>query len=208
MLATSAIALCAVGCGRPPSPRRRDLPVRLVLVNLPPKLRPRAVRGEQSGGGPERTYCEFVLRDGRRFKCLGRRSERSYPNASELANDKACAPLSTLPVPVVPSRLLTVMARARACLTNRGFRVTGGTVEPGGHPPGGPEGELIAGNGSGGAFIAFCADSRRAERFEPELIPYAHRFGGQVERRGAITVLWTRPPGSDLRTRARACAFT
>jgi hypothetical protein len=186
LLAASAAALWAGGCGG--------------TTNA-------YTTSEGSGSGPERTYCEFVSRDGRRFKCLGRRFELSHPNASGLAHDKACTPLSRLPVQVVPSRLLTALARARACLTNHGFRVTGGTLGPGERTPSTPEAELIAGNRSDGAFIAFYTDSRSAQRIEPELTPFAHRFGGRVERRGAVTVVWIRPPASGLRTSVQACAF-
>ena len=54
---------------------------------------------------------------------------------------------------------------------------------------------------------AFYLDPAKAKRFEPHLARDAQNFGGQVERRGAVTVVWTRPPTGDLRNSVQACAF-
>ena len=69
--------------------------------------------------------------------------------------------------------------------------------------PGSPDGELI----TGGAFIAFYTDPRKAQRLEPEVRQNARRFGGQVVRHGAVTVLWIHPPASGLRGAVSGCAF-
>ena len=94
------------------------------------------------------------------------------------------------------------IAVARACLTSKGLRATGGPVFPE-QGPGSPDGELI----TGGAFIAFYTDPRKAQRLEPEVRQNAIRFGGQVVRHGAVTVLWIHPPASGLRGAVSGCAF-
>ena len=84
------------------------------------------------------------------------------------------------------------------------MEVKGGPVPPAGHGPGGPEGELVVGD----ALIAFYADERFAQRAEPEVLRNAGGFGGKLERRGAVTVLWIHPPAADLRAKVLACMFT
>jgi hypothetical protein len=102
----------------------------------------------------------------------------------------------------------TALGKTRACLIKRGLRVVGGPVLPSGpFDPGSPDGELIVGSGADGAFIAFYGDAQRAQRLEPAAIGRAKRFGGQVERRGAVTVVWVRAPASGLRSSVDACAL-
>jgi hypothetical protein len=106
---------------------------------------------------------------------------------------------------MMPASLRAVVERitaARACLTRKGLRVTGGAVFPQ-QGPSSPDGELI----TRGAFIAFYTDSRKAQRLEPEVRQNARRFGGQVVRNGAVTVLWIHPPASGLRNAVSGCAF-
>jgi hypothetical protein len=164
--------------------------------------------GEGHGNSPEVTYCEFVLRDGRRFKCHGRRFEGSQPSASELEEDKACAPLSRVAIPVLPRTVLTAMARVRKCLTNHSLQVTGGPVGPvGPGPPSGPYGVLDVGSAlnvlNDTVLIAFDRHLHNAKRRKHHVI----RIGSGEERRGAVTVEWLRTPSSALRTSVRACAF-
>jgi hypothetical protein len=94
------------------------------------------------------------------------------------------------------------IAVARACLTRNGLRVTGGPVFPQ-QGPSSPDGELI----TRGALIAFYTGSRKAQQLEPEVRQNARRFGGQVVRHGAVTVLWIHPPASSLRNAVSGCAF-
>lgn len=70
-----------------------------------------------------------------------------------------------------------------------------------------PNGELIVGNGHDGAFIAFYTNPGRAKQLEPEIIQNARRVGGHVERHGVVTVLWIRPPTSQLRDSLHACGL-
>lgn len=105
----------------------------------------------------------------------------------------------------MPASLEAVAARIaadRTCLTSKGLRVTGGPVFPQ-QGPNTPDGELV----TNGALITFYTDRRKAERLEPEARQNARRFGGQVVRKGAVTVLWIRPPASGLRKVVSGCAF-
>jgi hypothetical protein len=99
------------------------------------------------------------------------------------------------------------LGTVRTCLSMKALRVRGGPVFPQ-QSPSSPDGELIVGNGSGGAFIAFYTDSMRARRLEPAVRQNARRFGGQVERHGAVTVVWIHPPPAGLRKSVLTCAFS
>jgi len=68
-----------------------------------------------------------------------------------------------------------------------------------------PDGELIA--GAAAAFIAFYTDASKAQRLEPQVMRNARRHGWQVERHGAVTVVWVHPPSSGARNSAQACVF-
>jgi hypothetical protein len=154
-------------------------------------------------------HCVFVLMDGRRFRCLGSAFAGSTPSANALAHANACARLRRLVIPASSRAVFAAIGTARACLTAKGLRVSGGpVVPPDPHSPRSPDGELIVGDVAGGAFIAFYKDPRKAQRFEPEVVRNAKRFGGEVERRGAVTVLWIRRPASDLRNTVKACVFS
>jgi hypothetical protein len=69
--------------------------------------------------------------------------------------------------------------------------------------PNSANGELI----TKGALIAFYTDQSKAARLEPQVKQNARRFGGQVVRNGAITLLWIHPPASGLRDAVSGCAF-
>ncbi len=91
-------------------------------------------------------------------------------------------------------------------MTKQGLRAIGGPVLP--TPgPNSPEGELIGTKATAPTFIAFYTSSRKARQLEPREIQNAKHLGGQVVRRGAVTVVWTRPPTSQLRNSVEACAF-
>lgn len=208
MLVASAVALCVAGCGGVAKPTTTG-PTRLAgAVASTDEGTSSNCTGEQHGNSPEVTNCEFVLRNGQRFKCQGRRFEGSQPSASELAEDKACAPLSRVAIPVVPTTVLTAMARVRKCLTNHGLQVTGGPVGPvGPGPPSGPYGVLNVGSAlnipSYTVLIAFDRDPHSDTRRKHHVI----HIGAGEERHGAVTVEWLQTPASALRTSVRACAF-
>ncbi len=123
--------------------------------------------------------------------------QASAPTAGQVEASKSCVALH----PAASATVIEAIARAQACLRRDGLEVKGGPVPPGGHTPGGPEGELVLGD----ALIGFYTDPRSAKRAEPEVLRNARGFGGTPERRGAVTVLWIRPPPNDLRARVLAC---
>jgi hypothetical protein len=103
--------------------------------------------------------------------------------------------------------LEAVIARAHACVAAHGIRVSGGAVFP--RQPGqasSADGELIVGRGPP-AFVAFYTDARKAQRLEPGVIRSARRFHGQVQRRGAVTVIWIAPPSNALRDAVESCVW-
>jgi hypothetical protein len=122
----------------------------------------------------------------------------SAPTAREIEASKSCVAQR----PAASASVIKAIARAQACLTSHGLEVKGGPVPPAGHAPGGPQGELVVSD----ALIGFYADPRSARRAEPEVLRNAGHFGGKPERRGAVTVLWIRPPPNDLRAKVLACA--
>lgn len=207
-LAASAVVLFVGGCGGATKAARNGPTGRAGAGELGAEGASSSCTGEQSGTGPERIYCEFVLTDGRRFKCHGRRFQGSPPNARELSHDKACTSLSRLVTPAPSRTAVATLAKTRTCLGNARLRVTGGPIPPARVAPRGLEGELTVGNETGGAYIAFFADPHTAAHLESALIHTARRFGGQVERRGAVTLVWYPPPPSALRGSVQACAFS
>lgn len=125
------------------------------------------------------------------------------PTASEVEDSKACVASPRAHTPTASPAVVEAIGRARSCLADAGLAVKGGAVPPEGHGPGGPEGELIVSD----ALIAFYADAGTARRAEPEVLHNARGFHGEVERAGAVTVLWLQPPPGNLRSSVRACAF-
>lgn len=146
--------------------------------------------------------CVFVLTDGRRFRCSGPTFARSTPTPSALERASACVTMRSVAVPASVRAVLARIAAERSCLTSKGLRVSGGPVFPQ-QGPNSADGELA----TAGALIAFYDDQRKAARLEPEVEQNARRFGGQVVRNGAVTVLWIHPPASGLRDAVSGCAF-
>ena len=67
-----------------------------------------------------------------------------------------------------------------------------------------PDGELDVGNGSGGALIAFYPDPSEARRLEPGIVKRTKSIGAEVERHGAVTVVWVGAAAS-VRRAVRTC---
>jgi hypothetical protein len=157
-----------------------------------------------SNGSHEVRHCEYVLPDGRRFSCNMASFQTSAPTISEVEHSKACVTLPRVSGPTASPAVVKAIGRSRVCLIRAGLAVQGGPVPPEGHGPGGPEGELIVSD----ALIAFYIDSGTAKRAEPEVLHNARGFHGEVERHGAVTVLWLQPPPNDLRSSVHRCVFT
>jgi hypothetical protein len=149
----------------------------------------------------------FVLSDGRRFSCP-QAFERTTPSAYTLEHAKACKRLTPLVIPASWRPVFAAIEKARSCLANQGMRVSGGpelgvartSQET-------PIGELFIQNGNGPILIGFYESGRRAQQFEPTAIQTAKRIGGQLARRGAVIVFWTRAPTSQQRSTTEGCAF-
>jgi hypothetical protein len=112
--------------------------------------------------------------------------------ATTLARDKGCLRMPSLVLSSAMRGVIRSIDKARSCLTGRRLRVVGGPVLPPQGDPS-PDGELIVGTAHG-AFIAFYLNSAKATRLAPGIEHNAARTGGQVERRGAVTILWVAPP--------------
>lgn len=208
-LAASVAALYAGGCGGAgkPVPSGAEPPANLGA--LADQVASSSCSASTSSTSSRAlSHCVFVLTDGRRFRCQGSAFARSTPSANALVHANACAPLKRLVIPAESRAVFAAIGTARACLTAKGLLVSGGPVfPPDPHSPRSPDGELIVGDAVSGAFIAFYNDPRKAQRLEPDVVHNAKRFGGEVERRGAVTLLWIRRPASDLRNTVEACAF-
>jgi hypothetical protein len=155
-------------------------------------------------GSGELRYCVFTLTDGRRFRCSGSAFATATPTVDALSRAKACASLRPIAAPRAPAGAVARVARTRTCLAARGFRVSGGAVAP--EAGSGAVGELtIRGQGAGG-LIGFFRDARSAERQASLVRGRAQGTGGLVEGRGAVMVLWVRPPAAGERARVLACS--
>jgi hypothetical protein len=161
----------------------------------------------ESGSSGSVTSCKFVLSDGRQFICP-EAFALSHPTVDDIVRAKVCSSLASSAVAPTALPLRTAIANARGCLTGQALSAHGGPASPAGpSAASSPDGELIVRSGNGGAFVAFYANARKAERLEPGVLQNARRFGGQVQRRGAVTVIWVRPPATELRAVVDRCVF-
>ena len=95
--------------------------------------------------------------------------------------------------------------QARACLTEQGFEVQGGRSSPTDRDA--PDVELTLSLDGQPVFIAFYATSGEAARKESEVRKSAADFGGSVERRDSVTIVWPPPPATPARETVEQCAF-
>jgi len=159
------------------------------------------------GGHTTSQSCSFVLSDGQQFRCR-QAFEGQTPTARVLEHTKGCVRLPSLKLSPAERRMIAALDKARGCLTAKGIRALGAPVLPP-NPPGSDsaDGEIVVGRSAADVvFIAFYTNTARAQQLEASLMRNAHRFKGQVERHGAVTVLWVHPP-SGVRAAVRACAF-
>ena len=162
--------------------------------------------------------CVFMLVDGRRFRCP-QRFAQSVQTAGSLERARACSAITPVHLGAAVKRVTATIEAAQACLTAHGVRAIGGPVLPISpvlpfgvpHLPAlaasqnGPDGELIAGFLPNGALLAFYRDVAKAVRLEPAILNNARRIHAQVQRRGATTIFWSRPPPAALRSAVTAC---
>jgi hypothetical protein len=116
--------------------------------------------------------------------------------------------MPSLVIPAAVRAVTAAITKARGCLTAAGLHAVGGPVIPP-NPAGSTsaDGEVVVSGSPVAVFVAFYTDAGKAQRLESEVTRNATRIGGQVERRGAVTVLWTRPPSAKFRHTVEACAF-
>jgi hypothetical protein len=157
-----------------------------------------------ANGKPLKTSCVFVLTDGRRFRCP-QRFAQVVQTASSLERSTACRTIAPLHLSAAVRRVTAAIESAQACLASRKVRAIGNAVLPPLADANSPDGELIAGYLPNGALIAFYRDVEKAERLEPAVLRNARRLHAQVERSGAVTIFWWRPPTATLRRAVQPC---
>lgn len=151
--------------------------------------------------------CSFVLSDGQQFRCR-QAFEGQTPKARVLEHTKGCARSPSLKLSPAERGMIAALAKARRCLTAKGIGALGAPVLPP-NPPGSSsaDGEIVVGRSATHVvFIAFYTSTARAEQLEASLMRNAHGLNGQVERHGAVSVVWIHPAGG-VRAAVRACAF-
>lgn len=160
---------------------------------------------EASGGTgrPTRQSCTFVLEDGRQLDC-NRDFTGPTPTVPQLLRD-GCRWLATLKLSSAMRAVIARIASARKCLTSRQLRAVGGPAFPSRPPdPTQPDGELVI-SSTHPTFIAFYTDAARANRIEPELKRADSGKHVILERRGAVTIVWTQAPAGDTRESVWRC---
>lgn len=150
------------------------------------------------------TACVFVLANGRRFRCPPRFAH-AVQTASSLERSTSCRTIAPLHLSAAVRRVTAAIESTQACLTSHKVRTIGNAVLPPLASPNSPDGELIAGYLPGGALIAFYRSIEKAERLGPAVLRNARRLHSQVERAGAVTIFWPRPPTATLRRAVQAC---
>jgi hypothetical protein len=148
--------------------------------------------------------CVFVLADGRQFSCPSS-FMHTVVTASQLESSTSCRSVAPLHLSESVRRVTRVTESTQACLLSHKVRTIGNGVLPPLAVTNGPDGELIAGFLPNGALIAFYRTVEKAERLEPAVLRNARREHAQVERVGAVTVFWVRPPSRALRAAVQAC---
>ena len=131
-----------------------------------------------------------------------------------LERDKGCVQLSRLVVPAATQAVFATIEKTRRCLTAKGLSVNGGLAlrEPhpqGAMPPprqGQSDGELRIDYGEGSVTIGYYENPTAAKRHEATVAQRVKSIGGQVERQGAVDILWIAPP-PNLRQRLKACGL-
>jgi hypothetical protein len=154
-------------------------------------------------GKPGVGSCTFVLNDGRRLGCK-RTFNGPTPSVPQLLRD-ACRWLAPLKLSHSMHALIARIDSARGCLTSRGLHAVGGPAFAT-RPPdqAQPDGELVI-SSTHPAFIAFYTDAARAQRIEPALRRDNASKHVWLERRGAVTIAWSRAPAADVRHAIWGC---
>src|SRR5437588_4021834 len=178
---------------------------RTALVARSPQVVSGTCSSTAGTSGPVKQSCVMVLSDGRRFSCPPAVA-RSRPSVAELEHTRVCARLSSLVLSPGTRAVIDAIRRTQACLARQGIRALGGPVlPPNRSSSNSADGVLALSHAGSPAFIAFYTDPARATRLEAGVARNARHLGDQVERRGAITIVWSHPSVSERR-QVEACA--
>jgi hypothetical protein len=206
VIAVVVIAVCVGGCGsdaKPPSNTGTQSNAAGGVEVMPDGCSSSASRSSASGATSESSSgCQFVLTDGRRFSCQSSLFTKAIPSVAELVHANGCRPISRLRISAALRASFAAIAKSRACMASAGLQVVGGPVLP--HGSSSPDGELDIGNGSGGALIAYYLDPSEARRLESGIVKRTKSLGAEVERHGAVTVVWI-GAASSARRDVRTC---
>ena len=197
VLGTLAVVIVTVSCGSGRAP----------TAAADAQVETGSCQSSGVGGHGVSQSCSFVLSDGQQFRCR-QAFEGQTLTARVLVHTKGCVRLRSLVLSPAVRRMIAALDKARTCLTAKGLRALGGPVLPAvSRDSSSADGELVVGRSAAHAvFIAFYTDAARAQRLQASLMRDGRRLKGQVQRRGAVTVLWIHPP-SGIRAAVQTCAF-
>lgn len=144
--------------------------------------------------------CEFVLSDGRRFRC---RHELNGQPTGRAVKAAGCVRLRPLVLSAAQRSLISKIDRARNCLRGKGLRASGGPVLPVNSQT--ADGEIVV-SSTHPTFIGFYSDVAKARRVESSSARFV-RSHSLVEDRGTVRIIWTRAPTSGLRRTVEGCSL-
>lgn len=197
LVAIGVFAVVAGGCG---SSSRRT-----ATAGGSAQLASGSCSSESSAGSRVTQSCVMVLSDGRRFRCSTAVAE-SRPSVAVLEHTKGCGRISPLDLSTGVRAVIEAIGRTRTCLAEDGLHALGGPVLPLNRAgSSSPDGELVISHAGAPTFIAFYTDPAKATRLEPAVARNANPYRTHVERRGAVTILWSHPSASERR-QVQACA--
>jgi hypothetical protein len=198
------VAIVAGGCGSAAHRSTGIATERVAGVTSYAQVAEASCTSWDVNGKPPQASCVYVVADGRRFRCPPRFAH-AVQTASSLQHSPACRKIAALHLSGAVRRVTAAIESTQACLMSHRVRAIGNAVLPPLADPSSPDGELIAGYLPRGALIAFYRDSEKAQRLEPAVLQNARHTGAQVQRRGAVTIFWARPPTPIMRRAVQAC---
>jgi hypothetical protein len=148
--------------------------------------------------------CVLITGAGQWFRCP---TDAPGATVATLAHRTGCVRLSPLALSAATRAVIQNVEGVRDCLTGNGWRVTGGPVLPASTATvPAADGELIVGSGRGGALIVSSRDAEAAGRRADAIDREALRVGGELQRRGTVTIVWVHSPASEQRSALDECA--
>jgi hypothetical protein len=154
-----------------------------------------------ASGRPTKQSCVYVLSDGERFRCP---AQLGGPPLSEALRRARCVKLRSLELSSAQRSVIGSIAAARRCLGAARLVAHGSAVLPGSASS--PDGEIVI-SSAHPTFVAFYTSAAKASRLEPAVRLNLKHSRGMVERRGAVTIVWSAAPASRLRRVVETCVF-